>query len=72
MKTPNTYYFDPDRVKAIRFRMGLTQKDFADRLGVSLSSITAWEMGRYLPKRGPQLKALLDAEMALEEAVGVA
>ena len=68
----NNFSFTPDRVKAIRFGMGLTQKDFAERLGAATSTIAAWETGQQAPRRGPHIKALIDAERAVEEAAGVA
>lgn len=35
-----------DRIKEIRKHLGLTQKEFANDLGVSLSAVQQWEMGR--------------------------
>lgn len=54
--------FSPDRVKAIRIRLGLTQEDFATKLGVDGNMVSRWETGKSEPTRGPILKALLDAE----------
>lgn len=34
-----------DRIKKVRKYLGLTQKEFADNLGVSLSAVQRWEMG---------------------------
>ena len=58
----------------MRYRMGLTQKDFANWLGISVGTVAAWESGHQAPRRGPLVKRLLDAERAVlaEEAAGVA
>jgi DNA-binding transcriptional regulator YiaG len=47
------------RIKRARLRLDLSQKQLADRLGVSVESIGNWETGR----REPQLRwrALADA-----------
>ena len=58
--------FSPARVKGIRVQLGLTQEQFARRLGVSPNMISRWETGEQTPSRGPVLKALLDAEAAVE------
>lgn len=44
-------------VKAIRQRIGLTQVEFADRLGVGLGTLQHWERGVRKP-RGPALVLL--------------
>ncbi|MEO1453047.1 MAG: helix-turn-helix domain-containing protein [Pseudomonadota bacterium] len=36
----------PDRVKALRARLGLTQQEFAIRYDLELSTIKNWEQGR--------------------------
>ncbi len=33
-------------VKGLRTRLGLTQQELADRLGVALSSVARWESGK--------------------------
>lgn len=35
-----------DRIKKIRKGMGLTQKEFAERLGIKQNTVAAYEMGR--------------------------
>ena len=54
--------FSPERVKGIRVGLGLTQGDFAKKLGVAINMVSRWERGEAEPTRGPVLKALLDAE----------
>jgi putative transcriptional regulator len=47
----------PQDVKAIRYRMGQTQPEFASMLGVSVTTLQGWEEGRHHPD-GPA-RALL-------------
>lgn len=49
--------FDGETIKALRQRLRLSQKDFADLLGISLSTVTKWELGAVSPK-GPALMIL--------------
>jgi DNA-binding transcriptional regulator YiaG len=51
------------RVKGLRQRLGLTQEQFAARLGVTFVTANRWEMGRSTPT-GLSKKAL----DALEES----
>jgi DNA-binding transcriptional regulator YiaG len=41
----------PDDIRTIRERLGLTQRELADRLGVSVNTISNWETGRSSPRR---------------------
>ena len=34
------------QIKAIRMKLGLTQREYADKLGVSLGSLKQWEQNR--------------------------
>lgn len=38
-----------DRIKAIREQRGLTQADLAKQLGITRSSVNAWEQGISVP-----------------------
>lgn len=38
------------RVRRSRYELGLTQRLFAERLGVHPNSVTAWERGKTIPK----------------------
>lgn len=40
---------DSTRIRLIRALLGMSSKDFADRLGVCVASITNWERGRTAP-----------------------
>ena len=39
----------PEKLKRLRTELNLTQKDFADKLGVSQSSVNYWEKGQRIP-----------------------
>lgn len=38
-------------IKAMRFRLGMTQADFATRLGVRQLAVSTWENGHHNPSR---------------------
>ena len=38
------------RLKALRIRYGLSQKDLAEQLGYSVSTISNWECDRTIPR----------------------
>ncbi|HUJ12567.1 MAG TPA: helix-turn-helix domain-containing protein [Thermoanaerobaculia bacterium] len=44
-------------VREIRYRLGQSQSDFADMIGVSLPTLQSWEEGKRLPD-GPALALL--------------
>ena len=39
----------PAQIRALRIKLALTQKKFADRIGVSLNSLNKWENGHVTP-----------------------
>lgn len=45
----NILFMVADRIKALRESHGLTQSDVAERIGISRSSVNAWEMGISTP-----------------------
>lgn len=57
--TPSTYRKGDtgNKVAALRNEWGYTQKNFAALLGVSLSTLTKWELGKRTPS-GPSAKLL--------------
>jgi DNA-binding transcriptional regulator YiaG len=59
--------FDGERVKRIRIHYGETQREFAVRMGVNVSTVAAWETGVQRPKAAQVVKRLLAAE---REALG--
>ncbi len=59
-------------VKALRGRLGLTQREFAQRFSFSTRSVQNWEQGRRLPE-GPAriLLTVIDREPeAVQRAIG--
>lgn len=38
-------------LKKAREQIGLSQQSFADRLGVSFSTVNRWEQGRHVPNK---------------------
>jgi putative transcriptional regulator len=59
--------FAPVDVKAVRLRLGKSQSEFAQMIGVSVSTLQNWEQGRRRPE-GPA-RALLRVAAANPEAV---
>lgn len=56
--------WNPERVKALRAHMGLTQSQFAEELGTLQQTVSEWECGYHTPK-GTSVKLLqLVAERA--------
>ena len=50
-KPTRVFHFDPHvQTKEIREKLGLTQAEFADMLGVSLGTLRNWEQGRTYPE----------------------
>ena len=54
--------YTPERIHAIRVRLGLKQGQFADVLNVSDKTVKAWEQG-INPPSGPALRLLQIAEL---------
>jgi ribosome-binding protein aMBF1 (putative translation factor) len=48
MYVPDDY---ADRVRTVRWRLGLTQTQFAKRLGVAFVSVNRWENSKHRPTR---------------------
>lgn len=42
---------DPERIRALRQRLQLTQEDFAHLIGVTFSTVNRWENGKSTPNR---------------------
>ena len=51
------------RIAALRNKLGLTQEQFSQKLGVTYVSVNRWENGKVLPK-GLSLRALEQLEAA--------
>jgi putative transcriptional regulator len=61
------FEFPPADVRVIRAKLGLSQREFAVLLGVSVATLRNWEQGRRRP-RGPA-RALLRVAEVHPEAV---
>ena len=46
-----------EQIKELRKHLGLTQTEFAEKIGVHLQTVSRWERGEMIP-RGLALKAL--------------
>jgi len=40
-----------EQIKSLRHRLGLTQEEFAHRLGVTLCTVNRWENNKSIPSR---------------------
>ena len=60
--------FGIERMKWIRVRLGESQQEFAERIGVDSNMVSRYETGHAKPTQARVLKALLEAERAAEEA----
>src|SRR5437867_235373 len=49
--------WDAERVRELRIRLGLTQRELAEELGVRQQTVSEWETGSYRP-RGASLRVL--------------
>jgi len=61
-------------VRAIRNKLGLSQRGFAERFGFSLRTVQQWEQGRAMPERSARiLLKIIDSEpQAVERALAQA
>jgi putative transcriptional regulator len=62
--------FAPSDIRSLRGRLGLTQSQFAELLGVDQSTISTWERGVNIP-RGPARK-VLESLVPADEPSGAA
>jgi DNA-binding XRE family transcriptional regulator len=60
----DTVLWNSELIKALRFHMGLTQAEFADRLGVYQQTVSQWEKGAYEPTLATSKYLTLIAEQA--------
>lgn len=59
-----TLDFDKDRVRLIRARLKMDQREFAEYLKVSIATVRAWEQGTAKPYKLKIVGRLLEAEEA--------
>jgi len=66
LETPTRSQWPPERVKGLRLALGLTQEDFAHKLGVTFATVSRWERGiKSVSRLGAiRLDQLLDAARA--------
>jgi DNA-binding transcriptional regulator YiaG len=60
----DTVLWNSQLIKALRLHMGLTQVEFAERLGVRQKTVSNWEIGLYEPTRSTSKHLELVAEIA--------
>lgn len=75
-----TILFRPDQIKELREGLGLTQQEFADRIGVAKQSVSSWENGvaepsitsllRIVNTCGAKLGSFFAADAPAEAAAG--
>lgn len=58
--------WDADRVRELRRRLGMTQRELAEELGVRQQTVSEWETGIYRP-RGAAARLL---RIVAEQAAG--
>jgi DNA-binding transcriptional regulator YiaG len=59
------------RVRALRTALGLSQAEFAARLGVRQQTVSEWETGRYAPRgASARILSILAEEPAPYDAGG--
>lgn len=63
-RDPPENLLSPKEILDLRLRLGLTQAQFAERLGASLDTVRSWETGRRHPT-GCARKALQDLTVML-------
>ena len=56
--------WDSERVQALRRHLGLTQREFADRLGTRQQTISEWETSMYRPRGASATLLSIIAEQA--------
>jgi len=56
--------WDSDHIRALRFHLGLTQRELADRLGTRQQTISEWEKGMYRPRGASSTLLTIVAERA--------
>lgn len=56
--------WDARRVRLLRARLGLTQRELADELGVRQQTVSEWETGAYQPRGASARLLRLVAERA--------
>jgi DNA-binding transcriptional regulator YiaG len=56
--------WDSKRIQALRYHLGLTQRELANKLGTRQQTISEWETGRYRPRGASATLLSIIAERA--------
>lgn len=64
--------FVPERLKALREGLGLTQEEFADRVGSTKQAVSSWEQGSYSPSLGSLMQIVNATGAKLDSFFGPA
>ena len=56
--------WDSEQVRTLRYHLGLTQRELADRLGTRQQTISEWEKGMYKPRGASSTLLSMVAEQA--------
>lgn len=51
MNMDNFAIYTPEKIKDLRKRLNLSQEEFAQKLGVSFTSVNRWENGQAKPSK---------------------
>jgi len=62
-RASRTFVFEPEEIREIREKLHKSQSEFADMIGVSVSTLQNWEQGRRQPE-GPARALLVVASKA--------
>ena len=56
--------WDSEKIHALRYHLGLTQRELAERLGTRQQTISEWEKGMYQPRGASSTLLSIVAERA--------
>ena len=56
--------WDGEQIRALRFHLGLTQREMAEQLGTRQQTISEWEKGMYRPRGASSTLLSIVAEQA--------
>ena len=60
----NRRQWDRERIRALRYHLGVTQRELANRLGTRQQTISEWEQGMYKPRGASSTLLFIVAEQA--------
>ncbi len=59
-----------DRIKYLRKELGLTQEEFAEKIGFTRTAVSAWEIGRNEPSNNDTIKLADFFDVSLDYLLG--